>query len=145
MVGTSSKASDSGYGLWLRMWGAALAPLVNDQPIQPGWSFIRITTNNSSSPETERRIVEQESYGRQIGQMMDVLAVLIDERGADAPPCEAITKLTALKTRIDTIKEKAAADYLERVRDDLKRLKTSDPKEFDRQMAKLREILNDAD
>lgn len=50
------------------------------QPILPGWvlgSVTNITEQNSSAPDTEREIVSKYSYGRQLGRVMDALALLI--------------------------------------------------------------------
>jgi hypothetical protein len=54
------------------------------QPILPGWVFgsvTNITEQNSSAPDTEREIIAAQSYGRQLGRVMDALAILI----ADLP------------------------------------------------------------
>ncbi len=63
----------------MSMWSSwfGLAPNSLTQSILPDWSFMTINENNSSAPGTEQKIVSQDSYGRQIGRMMDVLEVLV--------------------------------------------------------------------
>lgn len=46
-------------------------------------NVITVTEANSTSPETEREILTKESYGRQLGRMMDAVAALIEERPKD--------------------------------------------------------------
>src|SRR5260370_41076569 len=58
------------------------APQNVAQSILPGWVFgsvINVTEQNSSAPDTEREIVATHSYGRQLGRVIDALAVLIAE------------------------------------------------------------------
>src|SRR5438128_301501 len=68
-----------------RNW-AALAPFAPqslNQPVLPGWTFgnvITVTEKNSRSPQTEREIVAEHSYGRQLGRLTQALADLIEER-----------------------------------------------------------------
>jgi hypothetical protein len=63
------------------------------QPILPGWVFgsvTNVTEQNSSAPDTEREIVAGQSYGRQLGRVMDALAVLI----ADLPEAKQGARLS---------------------------------------------------
>ena len=75
------------------------APAASDdfvQPINPGWTFgnlIIVTEQNSSAPDTERDIVSVESYGRQLGRVIDTLAELIKERPKSAPQKLALNEL----------------------------------------------------
>ncbi|HVZ30000.1 MAG TPA: hypothetical protein VG839_06370 [Asticcacaulis sp.] len=98
------------------------------QPILPNWSF-NLNEINSSAPDTERRIVAQESYGRQLGKLTDAVAALIKLSGKDD---EAFTELLALKKRVEKAKEEATADRLSRLSDDLRDLKKQDPDAFKR-------------
>jgi hypothetical protein len=98
------------------------------QPILPGWSFT-LNEVNSSAPDTERRIVAQESYGRQLGKLTDAVAVLIERAGKGDP---AFTELLELKARVEKAKEEAKADRLKRLGDDLRDLKSQDPAAFKR-------------
>jgi hypothetical protein len=118
-----------------------LAPQQLTQPINPGWIFassVTVNARNSSAPETEREIVAEESYGRQIGRINDALAVLIAERRAGAPPNEALDGFTAMRARIEEIKAKAALGRVARLIADLESLQRDDPEEFSRIKARLR-------
>ncbi len=102
------------------------APETFTQPILPGWSFT-LNEGNSSAPDTERRIVAQESYGRQLGKLTDAVAVLIERAGKGDP---AFTDLLELKARVEKAKTEAKADRLKRLSKDLQDLKTDDPDAF---------------
>lgn len=143
MSSPSSKRSSSDYFNWPAMWPWNLVPHNLEQPIFSNWSLFNVTSSNSSSPETERRIVEQDSYGRQIGRMMDALGELIAERPDTMTKSSALTALIEMKARIDRIKHETAFERLQRIRDDLEALKREDPAEFKRQSAALRDILRD--
>jgi hypothetical protein len=116
------------------------------QPILPGWFGIvtNITEQNSSAPETEREIVAAQSYGRQLGRVMDALAVVIADlpkEQQDAPPFEEFAKL---RSEIDGIKAQAAARRLDRIAADLATLKATKPEEYERLAATLRKALEGA-
>jgi hypothetical protein len=102
------------------------APENLTQPILPGWSFT-LNEVNSSAPDTERRIVAQESYGRQLGKLTDAVAVLIERAGKGDP---AFTELLELKARVEQAKAEARTDRLKRLGDDLRDLKAQDPAAF---------------
>lgn len=123
------------FGLW------RFAPQTLTQDILRGWSLISITENNSSAPDTEKRIVEQESYGRQIGKLTEAVLRLIDDLPAEKRDQSAYEELHDLKARIDALKADSAAKRLDRWQDDLKLLKRVDPAEYERQVMKLREVL----
>jgi hypothetical protein len=112
------------------------------QPILPGWfgSVTNITEQNSSAPDTERAIVAAQSYGRQLGRVMDALAVLI----AASPKAQgekAFEEFAKLRREIEDIKAKGAARRLDRIAADLATLKATSPAEYDRVAATLREAL----
>ena len=111
------------------------------QPILPGWfsSVVNITEQNSSAPETEREIVAAHSYGRQLGRVMDALAVLIANSPRQDEP--AFEELARMCHQIDDIKAKSAARRLDRAAADLAMLKETKPEEYERLAAKLREAL----
>ena len=87
------------------------APATSDdfvQPINPGWTFgnlISVTEQNSSAPDTERAIVSVESYGRQLGHVIDALAELIKERPKSAPQKLALNELVALRDAAEVRRE----------------------------------------
>lgn len=113
--------------LWLEQWqrlsGARLAPEMLEQPVNPGWTFgnIFVNSGNSSDPATELRIVQQVSYGRQLGRTMDALAVLVDEVDT---------------TRLDR-EQRAALDAFRQVREQVEDAKSGlqGPADATRQLA----------
>lgn len=119
----------------MRASATALAPQSLVQPILPGWTFgnlINVTEANSSSPDTERDIVARESYGRQLGRVIDALEVLIQERPEDAPGSAALDELLSLGRRIKEIKAQSMASRVKRIEADLARLKKECPDEYRR-------------
>ena len=107
-----------------------LAPQDLAQSINSGWSFGNLIVNpqNSSAPGTEQAILAQESYGRQIGKMLDALSLLV-ERQSDHETDKAFKEVATLKKRIDTIKKDTALHSVKQVSSDLKTLRMSDRKE----------------
>lgn len=143
----ASPSTDDGRGLdwWLWPWRPpGLAPQTLTQPINPGWSFFSVTTNNSSAPQTERDIVERHSYGRQIGRLIDAVSLLLDERGPGAPDDPRAAQLRALQRDIEAIKCDTAERRLEAVCQDLALLKGRDAAAHARLAAALRAALDDA-
>jgi hypothetical protein len=118
--------------------GAFTTGILNE-PILPNGSFagVVINENNSSDPRAELAIVSKKSYGRQLGQLMDAVAVLIDERPAGSEKSDALGDLLELKAEIDGIKRDAARSRFDRVKADLARLKLNAPKEYQKRIAEL--------
>ena len=117
------------------------------QPILPGWVFgsvTNVTEQNSSAPDTEREIVAAQSYGRQLGRVMDALAVLIADLQKAKRDARAFEDLTKIRLEIDHIKAQAAARRLDRIAADLATLKEKKPEEYERLIATLREALKGA-
>jgi hypothetical protein len=117
------------------------------QSILPGWIFggvVNVTETNSSAPETEREVVAAHSYGRQLGRVLDALAVLIAERPKSKRDEGALDHLMELRREIDDIKSQAMVRRLDRIASDLATLKKSKPDEdeYDRVATKLREALS---
>jgi hypothetical protein len=135
---------------WLSAWGLAAdagRPAGFTQPILPGWTIgnsIVVNEANSSSPQTEQSIVAAQSYGRQLGRILDALAVLIEERPAGSPPNEALLKLLALHKQIDAIKVQVEASRIDRLKTDLARLRQSDPKQYRILLADVEAMPRDA-
>ncbi|HWX26670.1 MAG TPA: hypothetical protein VNZ53_04430 [Steroidobacteraceae bacterium] len=115
------------------------------QSILPGWVFgsVNITEQNSSDPDTERAIVASQSYGRQLGRIMDALALLIDDLPGKEREKEAFEEFTKLHIKINSIKEEAAARRLGRIAADLAALKKTSPKAYEHLAAKLRAVLDE--
>jgi hypothetical protein len=112
------------------------------QPILPGWVFgnvTNITEQNSSAPDTEREIVANQSYGRQLGHVMDALAVLIAQSPKQDDP--AFADFAKMRREIDDIKTRAAVRRLDRVAADLATLKQGKPEDYERVATALRDAL----
>ena len=62
---------------WMRLWlpWISLAPQELSQSINPGWILGSVVVNqrNSSAPATEQAILAEESYGRQIGKLLEAV------------------------------------------------------------------------
>lgn len=140
---TTGSTDPSDYFPWLKLWSPGLVPQLLAQSILQGWSLVSITTNNSSAPDTERRILEQDSYGRQIGKLLDAVDQLIAERPAGAAARPAYEELRKLRGRVEQAKTQAAADRLDRITDDLARLKAEDPAAYAARMKALLALLRE--
>ena len=125
---------------WFPSWPAAGGDLV--QPILPGWTVGGVVVNeqNSSAPDTERQILASDSYGRQIGQLLDAVAALIEAQGGEKD-VGAYRKLLALKAKVDQTKVSAASHRLDQFRHDLALLKASDPAAYEAQVESLKGLL----
>ena len=84
----------------LSAWSAAP---VFSQPILPGWT-INVNSNNSTSPSTEGLVVSKFSYGRQLGQISDALAAIIDTLPAKTQADPAVKSFLKIKAAIDVLK-----------------------------------------
>ena len=129
---------------WPHPFGVLAAPQNLLQPILPGAVFgsvTNITEQNSSAPDTEREILSVQSYGRQLGRVMDALAVLIADSSKATQDVKAFEDFAMLRREIEDIKAKSAARRLDRIAADLATLKETKPPEYERLAAKLREAL----
>jgi hypothetical protein len=156
------------YGAWLRgaqamlrstAWsssdpgatGLSLAPKVLTQPINPGWILgnVSITSDNSGDPEAERRILEAVSYGRQLGRIMDAVAVLVartDPSELTPEQQRAFDEFREVEDKIRAVKADATSRWLSEegmveLADKLEKLKTSDPETYERLVDILRSAL----
>src|SRR6201999_943196 len=131
--------------LWRQGYGRAagvpsVAPQDLSQPILPGWMFagsVNVTEENSSSPQTERAIVSQYSYGRQLGRVIDVLGELIERWPGGAPDDPSVQRFAELRDDIEKIKTQGIV----RAVSELAEMKQRNPDEYARLAPKLREIL----
>jgi len=137
--------------LWARLllpW-ASLTQQTWSQPINPGWTFGNLIVNarNSSAPETEQAIVSEESYGRQIGKLLEAVYELTKERpdGGDKP---AFKDIASLRDKVERLKHEAAASRIDQFRRDLEFLKASDNAAdnaaFEKSIEALRALLPEA-
>ena len=137
---------------------ASFAPASLTQPINPGWIFgsVHITNENSADPAAEHRILETASYGRQLGRLMDAVAVLIAQADPDAlsgeqkalvpRQQEAFDDFWDLVTRIRAAKAADPARWLTEkgmteLAGRLQALKASDRDRYERFAAVLRDAL----
>ena len=141
-------SNDFWDSFWRPWMSASVAPQKLWQSINPGWSFGNVTINeqNSSSPQTEQAILAEESYGRQIGKLLDAVSDLVKAQ-PDPKKNKAYAEITDLKSKVDRIKHNAAASRIDQLRRDLELLRTSD-QPADRETYKesiraLRELLSE--
>lgn len=141
---------------WLRAFGLR-APLSGDvtqaidtslvRSIGDQLGFININTSGAGDPELERRIVEQvASYGRQLGQVLDALDVLIRRAGSEPRSPEdqlALSKLQGLRSEIVAAKERSAAAQVDRLVAQIHVLREH-PSANDAALRRIREALGDA-
>jgi hypothetical protein len=121
------------------------APQNLEQPILPGWIFgnvVNVNDQNSAAPQAEVAILRTHSYGRQLGQIIDALQVLIDERNeAGGDQSDLLDKFAEMKQAIDRVKAETATARIEQIRSDLTNLKDRDRAEYDRLRAEVRRAL----
>lgn len=132
-----------------RSWTSmALAPQKLWQSINSGWSFGNVTINdsNSSAPQTEQAILAQESYGRQIGKLLDAVDLLVKQQPA-WEKTEAFDEIDKLRKKIDIVKHEQAVKRIEQLRSDLDLLRLStdesDRARYAAWIKALREMLED--
>jgi len=131
--------------------GVSVGPKVLSQPINPGWIFgnVSITNDNSGDPEAERRILEAVSYGRQLGRIMDAVAVVVartDQSELTPEQQQAFDEFRKVEAKIKTAKAEAASRWIsdEKMRklaNRLKILKGSDHETYERLTGILRSAL----
>jgi len=110
----------------------SLAPQRLWQSILPGWIFahhVTVNAQNSSYPEAEQAILAKESYGRQLGKVMDALEVLIRERNNNFKPTDdrKLQELCDLHKRVTDIKTLVVNPQLAKIVRDLDALRTTQP------------------
>jgi hypothetical protein len=126
----------------------ALAPQKLMQSFNNGWSFgnVIINDNNSSAPQTEQAIVAVESYGRQLGKLLDAVDVLV-ERQPDAQEVKPFKEIALLKDKIDKVKHDMAVTRIDQLRGDLELLRMSanpaDKANYEASIAALRALLGE--
>lgn len=125
---------------------ASLAPQTLNQPILPGWLFantVNVTEENSNSPETERHIVAEHSYGQQLGRILDAVNELIAERPTGAPDVPPIKDFKQLWSNIEQIKARSTLRRIEQAITDLAEMKQQRSDEYQRLAIQLRSVLED--
>ena len=94
----------------MQNFSLSLAPSRLDQVINPWtWNLFTINLGQSSDPKVEQRILDEVgSYGRQIGQIGDVMGVLmslVDQDKLSDPQKAAFDKLADQLKLVALIKE----------------------------------------
>jgi len=138
------------FAAWMRPlmnWPSALpspsAPELN-QPINPGWTFgnvVNVTEANSSSPATERAIVAEQSYGRQLGHIIEALVDLIEERPKSVPQSDAMKCLIQLDKKIARLKTERIDARIAEIEAFLSAVRRSDADQYARVSNTLRGAL----
>jgi hypothetical protein len=132
--------------VWARL---GLTPETLTQAINPWNTVVNINSNNSAAPEIERAVLTKYSYGRQLGRLNDVVALLV-KRLEDSKPSlsseeeRAIAQFTALEGDVDKMKKAGLALRVGRVVDDLESLRRSDPVAFGKLTERLRKLFREA-
>jgi hypothetical protein len=116
--------------LWPLEMALNLAPKSLNQSILPGWSFLTINENNSTSPETEQYVLARHSYGRQIGRMMDLVDVLAktvpESVKADKDYKKVYPKFEEVVADVKAAKKEAAGIRRRRLLEELTSMKSDD-------------------
>jgi hypothetical protein len=110
---------------WLSMFGIR-APLSGDvtqditSSIGGQLGLLNINATRSGDPGLEQRIITQvASYGRQLGQLIDAVDVLVAQRQLRQDLSEAdiraLDQLQALAKQIAAVKEQKALDHVDRI------------------------------
>lgn len=128
----------SWWGWPLQQWPwPAFAPQQLTQPINQGWSMFSVNYNNSSAPEIERDVLQQHSYGRQLGRLMDAVCVLAERLPAAARSDKRIAEFETLAREIEHIKENARLPRIERLQKEMEALRHEEPDAYEELKAKL--------
>jgi len=125
----------------LRQWSAAMRAVPNTlvQPILPGWT-LNVNAFNSSAPQTEAEVVQRHSYGRQLGRISEVVALLLDASKLDKTD-KRVTDFRAMQKDIADIKAGNPIARVEQLISDLKQLELLDPVAHERLVAELKKRL----
>jgi hypothetical protein len=126
-------------GNFLFSWPFA-APQNLTQPINPGWTFGNVIVNetNSRAPNIEQAIVAKESYGRQIGLLLEAVSLLVKDREEQ----KAFNDLLKLHRDVEAIKREASLRRLDQIEHDLEVLKKYDQDAYRKKMRALRKLLS---
>ena len=129
---------------WLR-----LVPESLTQAINPWNTVVNINSNNSGAPETERAVLTKYSYGRQLGRLTDVVALLVKRLENPQLPFgredeQSLAEFKELRSDIAGMKKAALERRASRIVEDLESLRRSDPVAFGKLTERLRKLLAEA-
>jgi hypothetical protein len=144
---TASSPDWSAVSAMSSEWSRALAGAMRgasqawSQPILPGWTF-NINSNNSAAPQTEVEVLQQYSYGRQLGRISDALEALIEQLVPEAQQKKApYEPFMSMTKRITEMKSDAAVARIDQLRADLLLLKATHRDDYERIRQSLRRTL----
>jgi len=131
------------YAAFVDFWQKLFQSYGFTQPILPDWRFGNITINeqNSGSPATEVEILAAVRYGREIGKLLDAVALLIKETNAD-PKRQEFKDVLDLQKKVAEIKANAVRRRVQRIAIDLADLKANDAEAFKKEVATLKRLLS---
>ena len=127
----------------MKTWEAMAqgSPLTYNEPILPGWT-INIDSNNSSSPAMERDILQQASYGKQLGRLGDAVAGLVAALPTAQQAKAPYKPFLDLQKEIATVKLRGLDRRVARMSADLETLKVSNQAKFEELSALLRAAIS---
>lgn len=135
---------------WLELMRQSLSywPSISqtlNEPILPNGTFAGIVVNeqNSRDPQMEHAIVNDHSYGRQLGKLIDAVAALIRELPEGKISEVPFRDLVGLKAGVDRIKHQTEEARFRSVLEDLRRLSDKDTHTFESRMDELMAVRTD--
>lgn len=137
-----SDTTSANGGNWLFPF-FSLGPQRLTQPINPGWTFGNLIVNetNSRAPDIEQAIVAEESYGRQIGVLLEAVHLLVK----DLKGHKAYSDIVKLHEKVATIKRELSLRRLDRLEYDLDVLRKYDKVAYQKKMRALLTILQSSE
>jgi hypothetical protein len=129
---------------WLN-WPVSMptSPHALNQAINPGWNFGPVVNiGNSSAPQVEVEVLQRHSYGRQLGRLSDVMAVLVARLSKADSADPDIRAFIQMKSEIDQVKLEGAANRLTSFQADLVKLKLENPAQYQEIKKALRVALD---
>lgn len=135
------RSASNGWWPWPQNWTwPTLAPRSLNQPINTGFSvgsLVSVTHVNSSAPDVERKVLQEHSYGRQIGRLLDAVSLLVDRLPEDVKHDDRIVALEELIQDVQEIKDAARKPRLQRLEYQIDALKRDDSKAYEALRKKL--------
>ncbi|MFL5430425.1 MAG: hypothetical protein ACJ79M_12485 [Myxococcales bacterium] len=121
---------------WLNLWSRLQGPLSGD--VSQGFRILSPTiVNGQGDPRVEADIVENVvTYGKQLGQITDVLLELTTQTGLRES--KALHELKSIAQKIEAKKQEHKASAFERALNALEHLAKADPDRYELLIAGLR-------
>ena len=125
---------------WMAQW-TKLVPLAPQNLVQP---ILPLTFNvnafNSGAPQTEAAVLQQFSYGRQLGRISELIELMLEAGTLDEKD-ERVVDFRKMRQAIQNLKGEGVAARIERLISDLDLLKKTNRPEYERLQAELRKRL----